>query len=113
MGCLASLLVFIVVGLFTLIGVDYSRLTPHSYNAQVVDKWHEELCPPIYDDKGNYLSEVCGDDYTVILLIDGNLREEIKVSGDEFREIHSKDKVVYKYQAGKLGFKHDVHLFKN
>jgi hypothetical protein len=64
---LVSIIVFIT-GLFV---YDSSTLTHYSYTGNLVDKWHEEQCDPIYDDKGNYSGESCFDIYTVVMLIDG------------------------------------------
>ncbi|RUR77010.1 hypothetical protein PCC6912_39690 [Chlorogloeopsis fritschii PCC 6912] len=105
-----SVIALIVFGICFLLGVDSSQLTHHSYNAHILDKWHEEVCSPIYDYKGNYLGEDCGDDYTLVLRVEDQ-REELRVSGDKFKSLKLGDQVLYEYDTGRLGLKHNTKIF--
>jgi hypothetical protein len=103
---LGILFISLIVGLLY---YDYSSLTHYSYNARIADKWHEEECTPITDEKGNYAGESCSDVYTVVLITDNNRFEE-KLSVKEFKNLPVNTDVFYSFDTGKLGLKHNLKI---
>jgi hypothetical protein len=92
----------IIAGLF----FDSSTLTHQVKSLQLVDKWHEQSCVPIIDDKGNYLSENCSDDWTFVVLENG-ARNEVRVSGPVFKTFVVGDRLKREFDEGRLGVFHN------
>lgn len=92
-----------------LFAIDISQLTHFEGIGKVADKWHEESCVPIFNSDGSYLSESCGDDYTIVLLIDGRRIEE-RVFGAEFRNFKVGNLVSFKYDIGRLNGRYNQQI---
>lgn len=107
MGLLITFILVIFSWVLT-VCYDYSTLTHSSYQAILIDKWHEERCTPMVDDKGNYIGESCSDIYTVALDVDGD-RRELQLSNQDFKNLRT-GRVSVGYDTGMLGFKHNIKI---
>lgn len=105
-GVFFLLFVLLVVGAFF---VDISDIKSQSVSAALVDKWHEYSCSPLIGSNGEYLGENCSDEYTLVLLVDGE-RKEVGVSGKTFRNSKSGSEVIYTFGVGRLGFEHTISV---
>jgi hypothetical protein len=85
---------------------DASQLTPQRNMFTLLDKWHEEDCVPMLDGNGYYMGETCSDEWTLAVQDDEG-RQEVRVSGDVFRQFGAGDRVTQSYNKGRLGLHHN------
>jgi hypothetical protein len=81
--------------------IDISKLVHYTEFGDLIDKWHEQSCAPIYDGNLNYIGENCSDDYTIVLMIEGRRIEKL-ISNSDFKKFRIGDRIEYNYDLGKL-----------
>jgi hypothetical protein len=107
-----ALVISLVLFVFALLQFDASQLTHHYETGFLRDKWHEESCTPMYDDKGSYQGETCSDVWTILLsdvVCDNRQvdRLERKVTGAVFKSLKTDSIVAHQYDSGRLGIWHN------
>lgn len=105
MNWLISLTISFFAMLLIAFTVDSSELIHHVEFGNIIDKWHEESCVPMFDGNSNYIGEACGDDYTIVLMI-GDRRVEKLISNSDFKDFKIGDRIKYEYDLGKLNGVH-------
>lgn len=99
---MVTAIILIGVLIFTVFIFDASVTIDKNITFKLVDKYHEESCTPIFGGDGTYYGENCGDEWTIIGLLNGQ-RLEKKVSGDVFKSFVVGDCINMSYQEGRLG----------
>jgi hypothetical protein len=103
------IIALIIAAFISIFAIDSSQLTHYAEIGQIVDKWHEESCIPMFDGNGGYIGESCGDDYTIVLML-GDRRVEEEVLNSDFKNLKIGDRVNYQYDLGKLNIIHNKHI---
>jgi hypothetical protein len=98
--------ILLLLGLFWYDGTD---LHPEVLIAHVVDKQTIVSCPPVNDSNGNWITDVCDDEFK--LSLDSADWQTIDVPRSVYQGFANGDLLQMNWDRGRLGFWHNVRYY--